>query len=408
LEVKAEERKRAAQQAELATAHERLAATKQRLADKRRELAAARRAQRECEIEPLKQLVLAPLPTDLVRLIFLLVPADARLRCREVSRGWCAFLADASLWRVCDLSARSGVVAERTPALLQAASARAQGTLQVLDVTGWRGLFDEVEEEGETFRRLTVLRPVLHANAASLVELRTCRCFDPLKEFFWSTADIEALLAAAPRLRLLQCDAGAADDDPISLLRLLEEVQFAPVRLQSLILSDISAPLVVMAARLVQHSSISSLMLQGAALEYENALDAVVNLAIFKLTHLTMSFCNLSPASLPALTRMLGSGSLKELYICNGSAPLLVGAEMPAFCAALRASWLVELGLVGVDLWGSLEDGLAVVAACTGHPTLHALDFKYNDLDRARGRAAIEAALDALETSNAELSVTRD
>ena len=58
-------------------------------------------------------------------------------------------------------------------------------------------------------------------------------------------------------------------------------------------------------------------------------------------------------------------------------------------------------------LWGSLEDSLAVIAACTGHPTLRALDFKHNRLNGAPGRGEIEAALEALESSNAELSVTR-
>jgi len=50
----------------------------------------------------------------------------------------------------------------------------------------------------------------------------------------------------------------------------------------------------------------------------------------------------------------------------------------------------------------------AVVAACTGHPTLRALDFEYNSLHDAPGRAVIEDALDELESWNAELSVTRD
>ena len=177
-------------------------AAQQRLAAKRGELAAARRAERACEDETLKQLVLAPLPTELVRLVFLLLPADARLRCREVCRGWCAFLSDASLWRVCDLSARSGVVAERTPALLQAATERAQGTLEVLDVTGWYGLLEEEDEDDENCICLTVLLPVLHTNAESLVTLRTQDCFDHDLYRYLTTADIEALFrccaAAAP------------------------------------------------------------------------------------------------------------------------------------------------------------------------------------------------------------------
>jgi len=381
------------------------------LASKRAQLAAA---QRESEDEALKQLVLAPLPSEHVRLVFLLLPVDARLRCREVCRGWCAFLADASLWRDCDLSARSGVVAVRTPALLRAASVMAQGTLQVLDATGWRGLFDKVGGRRDVKSRLTVLLPVLQANAGSLVELRAWECFEPSHGFYFlSVVNIEALLTAAPLLRLLECDAGAYGELSTTTLRLLEEPQFAPVRLQSLYLQSFNTPLDVpaVAARLSTHPSLTRLHLWGVDLRSELALDAVVDLAILQLQRLTMAFCNLSPASLSALTRMLGSGSLTELYIYNEDAPLVVGDSLPAFCAALRASRLVELSLEDVDFWVSLEDGLAVIAACTGHPTLRELSFQNNDLleggQDAAGHEAIEAALDALEAANAELHVER-
>jgi len=51
--------------------------------------------------------------------------------------------------------------------------------------------------------------------------------------------------------------------------------------------------------------------------------------------------------------------------------------------------------------------GLAVVTACTSHPTLRTLDFQYNGLHHAPGRAAIEAALDALQASIPELDLWR-
>ena len=85
--------------------------------------------------------------------------------------------------------------------------------------------------------------------------------------------------------------------------------------------------------------------------------------------------------------------------ISNSNAPLRVAAVVPAFRPALRASRLVRLMLTGVRLWESLADGLAVVAACTGHPTLRALDFQGNGLERAPGRAAIDAALNGLQAS---------
>ena len=170
-----------------------LAAAVALVAVKRGELGSAKRALRECEDEALKQLVLLPLFPELVALIFQLLPVDSRLRCREVCRSWCAFLADPRLWRVCNLSAASGVVAERTPALLYAAAERAQGALEELDVTGWRGLFAvevvEDEEEEEEEDKLDTLLPVLHSNAGSLRVLRAWDCFTPL-EWRLSTPDI--------------------------------------------------------------------------------------------------------------------------------------------------------------------------------------------------------------------------
>jgi len=104
---------------------------------------------------------------------------------------------------------------------------------------------------------------------------------------------------------------------------------------------------------------------------------------------------------------MLASASLTDLRIGHDNGPLLVGAVVPAFCTALRASRLVTLMLRGVRLWESLADGLAVVAACTGHPTLRSLDFHHNELEHAPGRADIEAALDALQASIPELGLWR-
>jgi len=382
------------------------AEAKAALAAKRTQLAVAERA---CETEALKLLVLSPLPTELVRLVFLLLPADVRLRCREVCRGWCAFLAEASLWRVCDLSARSGVAARRKLALLRAATERAQGTLEVLDVTGWQGLFDlqEEEEEIKAYDRLAMLLPILHSNAESLVTLRAQDCFSHGDFRYLITADIEALLAAAPRLRLLECDAGSETDTAANTLRLLDEPQFASVRLQTLYLEPQGLPfdMPAAAARIALHASLSRLRLWGVGLDSEPALGAVDNLAVSQLQYLSMLACDLSPTSLPALTRMLGSVSLKELYIENNFAPLLVGAAVPAFCAALRPSRLVQLQLSWMCLWDSQEDGLSVIAACTRHPTLRELDLQSNNLYAAPGQAKIEAALAALEASNVGLHI---
>jgi len=60
-----------------------------------------------------------------------------------------------------------------------------------------------------------------------------------------------------------------------------------------------------------------------------------------------------------------------------------VGADVPAFCAALQASRLVSLGLCEMRLWESQADGLTVIAACAGHPMLLEISFGHNHLENA-------------------------
>ena len=75
------------------------------------------------------------LPLEAVLDVFSLLPADQRLRCAEVSRGWRATVALPALWRSLDLSPESGVAQPVSPALLRAALARAGGALTTLDAS---------------------------------------------------------------------------------------------------------------------------------------------------------------------------------------------------------------------------------------------------------------------------------
>jgi hypothetical protein len=188
--------------------------------------------------------------------------------------------------------------------------------------------------------------------------------------------------------------------------RLLVEPQFAAVRLFSLKLNDnhaLDVPAVV--ARLALQASLTRLVLWNVLLDSQPALNAVVDMAISQLQRLQLWYCSLSPASLPALTRLLercsgsAGGSLTELVIYNDRNPLLEGSGVPAFCAALQASRLVKLRLNSMRLFDSLEDGLAVVAACTGHPTLRELMLSWNLVTSP----AVGTALAALVAANSEL-----
>jgi hypothetical protein len=251
--------------------------------------------------------------------------------------------------------------------------------------------------------------PVLRSNALSLLELRAGSLSDE-NGYLFSTAQVEELLAAAPLLHVLECDVRLDSDEALAPVpRLLVEPQFAAVRLCSLYIAfhaQLDAPVVV--ARLALHASLTRLNLYHVHLDSQPALNAVVDFAISQLQRLQLDHCSLSPASLPALTRLLergsgsAGGSLTELVITNGAAPLLEGAGVPAFSAALRASRLVKLSLAEMSLFDSLEDGLAVVAACTGHPTLRELDLSYNHVDAVTS-PAVGAALAALVAANSEL-----
>jgi len=206
---------------------------------------------------------------------------------------------------------------------------------------------------------------------------------------------------------VLECDSGAEGEYADSCLRLFLEPQFAPVRLQSLILEEPDEPFDVPAAAALisRHTSLTRLSLFSFPLDSDVALAAVVDLAISQLQELSMYDCQLSPVWLPALTRLLDRGSLTLLRLQSVEL-LFVGASAPAFCAALRASRLVSLALLNMRLWESLEDGLTVVAACTNHPTLRELDLRRNHRN-LKTLPDIVAALDALEASSPKLRLTR-
>jgi len=278
-------------------------------------------------------------------------------------------------------------------------------------VSGW---YRMPVGEGEEALNDEQLLPVLRSNATSLLTLRAWRPFRENITLDATAAAIEQLLSAAPRLRVLECDVFLEENEDdqfrVPVLHLLREPHFAPVRLQSLAIiaaNDPTEDVPALAAWAASQTSLKSLFLSGIRLDSQVALDAVVSMAASQLQELSCMVCFLSPASLPALSMMLmESRTLKRLAFYNLRAALLVGASVQAFCTALRASRLDSLCLFEMRLWESLADGLAVIAACTGHPTLRDIDFRSNDLN-VPGRAAIEAALDALQASIPGLRLTR-
>jgi hypothetical protein len=350
----------------------------------------------------------AALPPALALQIFAALPADTRLRCAEVCKAWCAAVAERSLWTRLDLSHTSGVTHEVTDALLRAAAAKAGNALTALGVSGvWRPLVQH-----------GVLREVLAANAATLRELRCLRG----QHQGWSSADLEALLSAAPQLRVCEADVFLGVADARRALR--NEGMFGPLRLHAASLQYFdhadAATLVSLFADVAAHASLTELELLNAALDAPAALDAFVDAALSlpRLRTVKLKTCRLSPASAPALARLLGSGTLTELAIQNHGQTLLDASGAALLGDALRANaTLTSLTLHGVQLLSNPAAAASLLGALTGHASLRQLGvtghfgWHLSDEDRQCAGALLGAliaadapALTALDVSNSCLS----
>jgi hypothetical protein len=246
--------------------------------------------------------VFAALPPECA--LFARLPVDQRLRCREVSRAWCAALSDVSLWTRLDLSAASGVAAahlENAAGLLAAAALRARGQLRSVDVTGCRGL------------DFAALRSVVAGSAATLRDLRVGYRFRDAEE-------IAALLRAAPQLRLLH----AAEMNMYERHReLLQDEQLCrPLRLGGLVvhglLNSDTAPLLALALRLARDAAPAELDLYNIQLNTAAAIGAVVDAALaHQMSSVSLENSDLSATAAPALARLLAGGAVTELLLCG-------------------------------------------------------------------------------------------
>jgi hypothetical protein len=121
-----------------------------------------RRSARVAAVLERESCALAPLPEALALAVFALLPADERVRCALVGRGWRAvLLSSPSLWRHLDLSDAAGLRRPASDAALLGAAALARGTLVSLDLTNCPRVHE------------AALLRVL-ADNASLATLRVC------------------------------------------------------------------------------------------------------------------------------------------------------------------------------------------------------------------------------------------
>lgn len=344
----------------------------------------------------------ASLPAPLLGAILLLLPADQRAQAACVCRAWRAVLADPALWLRLDFSVgRWGVSLGRNNVALRAACARARGGLEALDVTG------------RFHVRKATLRDTVVANSASLRELRTLHLTDVVRcihEF--SLEDAAAMLVAAPALRVveaaLECNRSATNAR--RLLR--KETPFQPLQLQELRLAwnqddDVRQLFPVVMAEIRAHTSLKSLVLECSAVEggigdrfVELTFDVALALG---LTSFDLRSCAPSPATVPALVRLLSSTSLTELTIHNEFRAVLLDATAAALLGnALRANCtLRELRLLNVGLWNDAVGAASLFGALTGHAHLHALRIFFNRADTEAEAELAGGLLGALVAADA-------
>jgi hypothetical protein len=350
-----------------------------------------RRSTRVAAVAERVSSALSPLPPPIVLYIFSLLPADARARAACVCRGWCHVVSELSLWTRLNLSASSGVRVRVTDAVLAGALAKARGQLAALDVSDCNAISAD-----------TLLAGV-RANRGALRELRVGVCDYGTPQTL-DAAGAERLCLAAPQLTV--CDAHLLGWSSVADARrmLRNEPPFQPLRLRTLRIGfrentrDNTAVLQV-AADVAAHVSLQRLELHAAPLGTPVAMDAVVDVALARqLVSVRFWFCNLAPASVPALVRLLGGGTLTDLAFNQGHT-LLDGQSAALLGAALRAnSTITSLNFTG-ELWQDAAAGAAVVHALTGHGSLRMLGLRGNDA-LAVGAAA-SGALGALIAANA-------
>ena len=304
-----------------------LAQAQQHLANAQLHLANAQERVRQQRL--LEASALLPLGCDELEMIFLLLPVNSRLRCREVCRAWRAFLDRENMWHVCIMLPASGEK-RRSEELLRAASARAGGSMRVL-VANYRTI------------SAPELLAVVSENSASLRKLSCITSEGP--------PFIAKLLSAAPQLDTLEVIVRCSAAELVPMLR--NDPPYGPLRLAMPIcvgewgLADMSA----LAAAAPLHSALTGLGFFDVRLTAET-LDVLVSPAISqKLARLSIhtgyrEANALTPQSLPALARLLTAGLLSELTLV-GHADLFAGIHLSAFATALRASRLRKLSLSG-------------------------------------------------------------
>jgi hypothetical protein len=340
----------------------------------------------------------ATLPHALALDIVSRLTVEQRLRI-EVCRGWRATLTDRAAWLQLDL--RRADNSECSEALLRASTSRAGGELRSLCLAC----------SGRSMQ--AAVCAVAAGNATTLVELRIST---PGAARQCGVQDLEALLRAAPQLRTLEADVSCANAAEAHRI-LRNEPPFGPLRVRELCVNAVEATadaVPALAADLAAHSWLTSFELYNAHLDAPSALDAVADAALARRVSLVLlGACHLSPASAPALARLVRGDTLTELSIDGRYGPAVQLLDAPAAVLlgnALRANTsLTALTLAQVGLWHDAAAAAELMDALTAHPRLRLLDLARNrPANGGFQRAEVGAMLAALLLANAPALQTLD
>ena len=332
------------------------------------------------------------LPDTVVHHVLSYVPADARARAALVCRAWRDTLADARLWTVLDLSPAGGVAQPVSDATLRGAAALARGGLTVLCFDACGELTQEARLE------------VVTANAGSLREL-SCASMDSSEAKYLNFSQVQELAGAAPQLVSFKVDTFASVSRGTRMLR--NDAPFGALQLQCLWVEHHGEDadeesLLAFCAAMSAHTTLKMMQVNDTPLDSPAVIDALSAAALAcKLGALLLCQCHLSPASVPALARLVSSGVLWSLFVVNDDTPLLNEAAATQLADAVAESrTLTLLGLCNCRFWDDTEATAVMMRACTGHSFLEELNLCCND---PPDQSAAGAALGALVAANAPL-----
>jgi Ran GTPase-activating protein (RanGAP) involved in mRNA processing and transport len=132
-------------------------------------------------------------------------------------------------------------------------------------------------------------------------------------------------------------------------------------------------------------------------------LDAVVDAALtLRLPSLTLFACNVTPASAPALARLIRGGALAELDVWNNRQQLLDQPAAALIADALRGNnTLTSLKLQDCGFWHDAAAAALILGGLTAHRSLRTLDLSINFIHPGDQHVpALGAALGALVAAN--------